>query len=143
MPPSEALWQSDRPISPQEACKFALQRLTERGISEIVICEIRWIAAPLAGYLIDAQGMLGLNGLTHTTFRVGIRDGTDEAEGRHTAGDEFVFIARAEDSAGNALWHPSPGPDWQPSPEDTYDDLLPYEFLLEREQFESLENRYR
>ena len=143
-PPPQKLRGSEfQPIAPKEASWFAVQHLIERGAKDIVICEVRWIAAPLGGYLVDAQGMLNMNDCVYHLFRVGIRDGTDEADGTDTAGEEFVFIALGKNSAGETDWFPPPGPDWRPSPGEAADNLLPYEFLLEREQFESLSDRYQ
>lgn len=142
-PPQELRGSEIQPITPQQASWFAVEHLKETGVSDIVICEVRWIAAPLGGYLVDAQGMLNLNDCVYTSFRVGIRDGTEEIDGANTAGEEFVFIALGKDSAGDTAWFPPPGPDWSAlQGEAIPDELLCYEFLLEREQFESLAEQY-
>jgi hypothetical protein len=132
-----------QPVTPEQACQFAVAQLSERGVEDVVICEARWIAAPLGGYLVDAQGVLTRGEDVYRLFRVGVRDGTEETQGMNKAGEEFVFIALGENNSGETAWFPPPGPDLQPSPGEAVDALLPYEFLMEREQFEALENRYR
>lgn len=132
-----------QPITPQEASWFAVQHLIDRGVKDIVVCEARWIAAPLGGYLIDSLGSLNQEDKTYTLFRVGVRDGTDNFEGYSEAGQEFVFIALGKNRAGEIKWYPSPGPDYDhPKIEPFPIELLAYEFLVDREEFENLADRY-
>jgi hypothetical protein len=49
------------PISPLEACKHAIEHIEAKGIKNIVICEVQWIAAPVSGYLVDTKGKLTLD----------------------------------------------------------------------------------
>ena len=132
-----------KPISPREAASFAVRGLQARGVKEIVICEALWIAAPLSGYLVDAKGKATINGTEFSSFRVGIRDGLEEKNGQYAAGEEFVFIARGEIENGRSVWYPSPGPDYELGEGgDVTDGMLAYEFLLHREAFEHLADRY-
>jgi len=120
-------------ISTEEAVVYAIQHLKAKDVKNIEIYESHWIVAPLSGYLIDGRGSFIIEDKYYATFRIGIRDG---AEGR--AGDEFVFIARGEDESGNFIWHPEPGPDFYPAQEE----LFAYEFLSDRENFETLSSRF-
>jgi hypothetical protein len=132
-----------KPIPPREAASFALRRLEARGVRDIVICEISWIAAALSGYLVDVKGKATINGINYSTFRIGIRDGLEKKNGKSLAGEEFVFIARGEKESGGSVWHPSPGPDYRlDEGKDVPEGMLEYEFLLNREKFESLGNRF-
>jgi mannosidase alpha-like ER degradation enhancer 2 len=132
------------PIDPREAARFAAARLHERGVKDILICESRWIAAPLSGYLVDGLGGLTIGGRDFTTFRVGVRDGCEARRGSgFEAGNEFVFIALGRDASGRAVWCPDPGPDIKLGPDRTFpESLLSYEFLMNRPEFESLSVRY-
>jgi hypothetical protein len=134
-----------RPISPRAAAMFAVQNLQERKVKDILVCESRWIAAPLGGYLVDCQGRMSIGGKRFTVFRVGIMDGTDSRHGmQYRAGTEFVFIALGRNAQGKNVWFPDPGPDYVPGPgEETTRGMLAYEFLLRREDFETLARRYR
>ena len=131
------------PISPLKACKFAVEHLKKKGIKKIVICEVQWIAAPLTGYLVDTKGKLTIDHKDYSTFRIGITDGYSEDPEKNLAGEEFVFIALGIDAEGEAIWYPSPGPDYKT----TSDEAMPesfyiYEFLLNRDRFETLFERY-
>jgi hypothetical protein len=141
--PSPLFRQSSRkPITPREAASYAVQRLHEKGVSDLVVCEAQWIAAPVSGYLVDALGRWQSAGKLYHVFRVGIRDGLERANGDHGAGEEFVFIALGREPSGSLIWYPGLGPDHRPAPGEPWDDLLPYEFLLRRADFESLPSRY-
>jgi hypothetical protein len=132
-----------RPITPEEAALFAVRELQKMNVEDIIICEVYWIAAPLGGYLVDSKGKACINGKLYTIFHVGIRDGSDLIDGKYLAGEKFVFIASGKDESGR-YWYPAPGPDYNLVERDsiTTDGMLQYEFLLYRENFENLENRY-
>ena len=122
---------------------FAVQKLVDRGVKEIVICELRWIAPPLGCYLVDALGTLNMGDNSYTTFRVSIRDSTSESGGSYSACEEFVSIALGKDHAEDMALYPHPGPDYDIAQgEGTPDELLAYEFLLDREMFVTLSDRY-
>jgi len=132
-----------KPISPREAASYALLRLQARGVKDIVICETFWITAPLSGYLVDAKGKAIINGKDYSLFRVGVKDGLEKSKEKSSAGEEFVFIARGDNKAGEAVWYPSPGPDYRLGEgEAVPEGMLAYEFLLNRDKFESLESRF-
>lgn len=132
-----------KPISPQQAAEFAVSHLRAKDVKDIVICEVFWIAAPLGGYLVDAKGRANIDGNDFSSFRVGIRDGSDYKSGNYSAGEEFVFIARGENKSGQAVWYPSPGPDYKLGEgEAVTEGMLAYEFLLKRKDFESLRLRF-
>jgi hypothetical protein len=132
------------PIDPRAAARFAVDILRGKGVQDPVICESRWIAAPLSGYLVDALGRLKIGRKDFTTFRVGVRDGCEARQGLDfAAGKEFVFIAFGCDTSGQAVWYPEPGPDYLPAPDEAYPEgLLSFEFLLHRPEFEGLSVRY-
>jgi hypothetical protein len=142
MPSSLYVDSERRPIVPREAARHALGHLKRHGIDSPVICETYWIAAPISAYLVDALGSVTIDEATFTTFRIVVRDGLEEVLDQRAAGDEFVFIARGVDPAGRVIWFPPPGPDHRPEEGEAFDLLLPYEFLLNREGFETLAERY-
>ncbi|MBN1423948.1 hypothetical protein JXA88_05260 [Candidatus Fermentibacteria bacterium] len=130
-------------ISPRAAADSATLALMHRGVQRPLICEARWIAGSVSGYLVDAIGDLTIEGLHYSVFRIGIRDGAEAQYGEEfCAGSEFVFIALGWDSAGAQIWYPPPGPDHHPAEDESLDELLAYEFLLDREAFETLLTRY-
>jgi len=132
-----------KPISPRQAAEFAVRRLQARRVKDIAICEVSWITAPLGGYLVDAKGRATINGNDFSSFRVGIRDGSDYWRGNYSAGEEFVFFALGADRSGKSLWYPSPGPDYQLAEGEVMTEgMLAYEFLLRRKDFESLGIRF-
>jgi hypothetical protein len=131
-----------KPITPREAASYAVQRLQERGVSHLCICEAQWIAAAVSGYLVDALGTWQSAGKSYHVFRIGIRDGMERTNGDHGAGEKFVFIALGREPSGKLIWYPGLGPDHRPTPDEPWDGLLPYEFLLRRADFESLPSRY-
>jgi len=125
-------------ISLEEAIRFAIQYLESKSVKEIKICETRWIVAPLGGFLIDGLGNFSIEGKEYSTFRIGIRDGSEG-----NAGEVFAFIARGEGEKGNVIWYPEPGPDFQPAKGEAFpEELIVYEFLVDRERFESLSDRF-
>jgi len=142
--PSDSTPSLQNALSPHEAINVSIPLFLTKGISDLQICEQRWIAAPFPGFLIDALGTLRENGTGYTVFRLGIHDGADEQFGpMYAAGNEFVFLALGFDSTGSPVWRPDPGPD--ASPEEITanpDGYLSYEFLLQREEFESLPERF-
>ncbi|MFZ5866074.1 MAG: hypothetical protein ACOYXY_09355 [Thermodesulfobacteriota bacterium] len=143
--PSATLFQDSKvkPISPREAALFALRGLEAKGVKDIVICEVNWIAGAISGYLVDAKGKATIDGTNYSTFRIGIRDSLEAKNGKAAAGEEFVFIARGEKEPGKTVWYPSPGPDYKLAPgEAMTKEMLAYEFLLHRDAFESLAARY-
>jgi len=144
-PPTKEIYRGLQPshieglISAREAILFAIQHLENKGVKGIRICEARWIAAPLGGYLIDGKGDFNIGDKHYSTFRIGVRDGT---EGK--AGEEFVFIGRGEDKEGRVIWYPEPGPDFRPGKGEIFpQELLSYEFLVDRASFESLSSRFK
>lgn len=125
-------------ISSEEAIKYAVLFLKEINIENILICEVKWIVAPLGGYLIDGFGLFEYEDSIFETFRVGVRDGSEG-----NSGEEFVFIARSIDVDGSTIWYPYPGPDYEfPEDEEIPEGYFNFEFLLDRERFESLDERY-
>jgi hypothetical protein len=143
-PSSEMLKYSvHKPISHRKAASFAVDHLKAKGVTNIVICEVWWIAAPLGGYLVNALGKATIKDTIYTTFQVGVRDGTDERDGKSLAGEMFVFIALGKDKSGQLHWYPPPGPDIWPPQGVADSSVLDYEFILHRERFENLDKRYR
>jgi len=125
-------------ISLKEAIQFAIRYLENKGVKEIKICETKWMAAPLGGFLIDGLGDFSIGGKEYSIFRIGIRDGSEG-----NAGEAFAFIARGEDEKGNVIWYPEPGPGFQPVKGEVFpEELMVYEFLIDRERFESLSSRF-
>jgi len=126
-------------ISAPEVLSFAIQHLKAKSIKEIKICEVSWIAAPLGGFLIDGKGIFNVGAKHYSTFRIGIRDGSEG-----NAGEEFVFIARDEDDKGMVTWYPEPGPDFHVTEGEIFpEEFLSYKFLNDREKFENLSSRFK
>ncbi len=122
----------DRLIS---ALYQAFDGLTALGGESILVCRFHRIEAPLGGYLIDGLFNLEIEGLNYTTFRIGIEDGESNYF--------FALIARGMDSDSNVIWYPAPGPDYVPENNQvTPEDFLTYEFLIDRDEFENLENEF-
>jgi hypothetical protein len=145
-PPGEAAALSGRLfISPRTAAAFGVFHLQRMGVGNIVICESRWIAAAISGYLIDALGKCTIEGRQYSVFRIGIRDGQEARHGaEYNAGTQFVFIAMGWDSLGKEIWYPRCGPDFHPSADKNIPPgALNYEFLLHRNEFESLPERFK
>jgi hypothetical protein len=132
------------PLMPKKAAAYAVQKLKNRGVSGIIVCESHWIAGAISGYLIDCQGKWVHNKCTYTQFRVGIRDGLEAKYGEaYQAGTEFAFIALGSDRQKKPLWYPVPGPDYSLKPgESVTNEMLAYEFLLWKKKFLSLAKRY-
>ena len=129
---------SENIISSEEAIEYAVFFLERINIENILICEVKWIAAPLGGYLIDGFGLFEFEDSIFETFRVGVRDGSEG-----NSGEEFVFIAKGIDADGSTMWYPYPGPDYEfPEDEEIPEGYFNYEFLLNREMFETLDERF-
>lgn len=115
----------------------ALDTLRSMEAGSIYFCRIHRIEAPLGGYLLDGLFNLTEGGREYTTFRIGVRD----------TGGVFAFFARGVTESDSVIWLPSVGPDWyHGSGEAPPEGAENYEFLLgeiERERFESLENRFQ
>jgi hypothetical protein len=131
-----------RPISSAEAAMFAVKHLETEGVKNIVICEVTWIAAPLGGWLVKTKGKWTHKGKTYKVFQIGIRDGTDECEGKYKAGEIFVFIALGKGKSGE-FWYPPPGPDIWPPRSAADSSMLDYEFLIDRKRLEGLDTLYK
>ncbi|MEI8229933.1 MAG: hypothetical protein WCG83_02230 [Candidatus Peregrinibacteria bacterium] len=126
-------------ISVENALTYAIRLLEKKGMKGISICESEWIAAPLGGFLINGKGNFRIGNREYSTFRIGVRDGSEG-----NAGEEFMFIARSKDDQGNVFWYPEPGPDFRPAVGETYPaNLMVYEYLGDRKQFETLSNRFK
>ena len=143
-PPVEEVQTSSSVISPMAAAESAAVALQRHGVEQPVICEARWIAGAVSGYLVDALGNLAIGDARYSAFRVGIRDGAEARYGpAFRAGAVFTFFAMGLDSAGARIWYPSPGPDITPAEADSVSSgALAYEFLLDREAFQTLPRRY-
>ena len=118
-----------------DAIEAALDRLTEMGSENIIVCSCQRIEAPLGGYLIDGLFNLEIESENFSTFRIGIEDGEPVPF--------FAFIARGTDHNGDVRWHPAPGPDYMPEENQvTPESFFTYEFLIDRDEFENLENGF-
>ncbi len=117
------------------ALYLVLDSITELGGENILVCRFHRIEAPLSGYLIDGLFKIELEGEKYSTFRVVIEDSTEDRL--------FALIARGMDSDSNIIWYPEPGPDYIPEDNQVIpEDFLIYEFLIDRDEFENLENEF-
>lgn len=113
----------------------AFERLTEMGGDSILVCRFQRIEAPLGGYLVDGLCHLNIDGNNYSTFRIGIEDGVED---KH-----FIFIAMGTDENDAIIWYPEPGPDYIPNSNQIIpESFLTYEFLMNRNEFENLENEF-
>ncbi|MDM7993128.1 MAG: hypothetical protein QUS11_07415 [Candidatus Fermentibacter sp.] len=131
-------------LAPMEAARIAVEHLLSMGATDVLVCEVHRIEAPLTGYLVDATGLLETGGVSFDSFRTGIRDGMESDGEFMLPGECFAFIARGAAPDGTVSWLPacepdSVAPDGYPG---ITDEMLEYEFLLWREDFESLASRY-
>ena len=111
----------------------ALDTLYAMGAEDIVFCSLMRIEAPLGGWLLDGLFDLEKQDARYGTFRVGVSD----------SARVFAVMARGSVEDGGTVWLPAPGPDCMvPEGEVAPEGLLAYEFLLEREDFEDLEERF-
>ena len=104
-------------ITAKEALSHAIVALKSKGIKNIKIHQMQWIVAPLGGFLIDGKGDLPTKKEHSATFRIGVRDGSEE-----NAGQVFVFFAKAKNANNKTVWHPTTGPD-QKQPATAYEFL--------------------
>lgn len=112
----------------------ALDTLYALGGAEMVFCEMQRLEAPLEGWLLDGIFFLSSDEGDFSTFRVGV----------DAAGKAFVIICRGVDSDGNVRWLPAPGPEHVPTADEAFpEEVLSYEYLIGRDEFESLQERYR
>lgn len=140
-------------ITPLDAAASAVEELARIGVTDILVCEIHRIEAPLTAYLVDALGSMDVRELVNgvpgrdlhfDTFRIVLRDGAEYDGEINPAGERIAFIARGLDPAGEVVWLPGCGPDFEPAGDEPSfaDSRLQFEFLLWREDFESLATRY-
>jgi hypothetical protein len=129
-------------ISAIEAARCAVGFFMDRGISDILICEVRHIEEPAPAWVIDATGSPGSLGQYFDTFRQCIRDGSEWDGELYMAGEFLSFIATGMDSEGHAVWYPAPGPDIAGGARAMGDSRWSYKYLIGRERFESLSSRF-
>jgi hypothetical protein len=147
--PSPIVKRGDKvPISAHRAAILASKKLESKGVKDILVCEVKWIAAPLTGFLVDAKGDLRIGDERFRVFRIGLRDGMEEENGQWGAGEEFAFMAYGRTSGGKSIWFPKPGPGIVPTEKSTPEEMssyLVYQFLAPENQkdFENLADRYR
>ena len=111
----------------------AVDHLLGNEGSDVLVCRMTRIEAPLGGWLVDGLAEIVIDGIGYETFRIGIDD----------SGDVFTLIARGVDSAGAVHWFPAMGPDFRPGDDEPFpEDLLEFEFLMGRDDFEVLEQEF-
>lgn len=117
------------------AIYLAMDSITELDGENILFCRFHRIDAPLGAYLLDGLFKMELEGEEYSTFRVVIEDSTEDRF--------FALIARGMDSESNVIWYPEPGPDFIPENNQVIpESFLIYEFLIDRDEFENLENEF-
>jgi hypothetical protein len=90
-------WTLPRPMPAREAIGAAVEALESRGVTQITICRLEWIVAPLGAAIVLATGRWQTAGASFFAFSVGIHDGTEVRYG-DPAGKEFMFLSRGTDS---------------------------------------------
>ncbi len=112
-----------------------LDHLEEIGAEDVLLCEAQRIEAPLGGWLMSGLFRWEHDDAGYSTFLVGIEESRPD--------EPFVLLARGVDETGLVRWYPPPGPGYvAPEGEAVPEEMLDYEFLLDREAFESLEESY-
>jgi len=107
----------------------AAYELADMGALDVLICGISRIEAPVGGWLLEGLAELEIEEVAYSTFIIGIED----------SGEVFAFIARGLDADDLTCWFPTIGPDHTPAEGEPFpDELLEFEFLLDREGFETL-----
>jgi len=101
-------WQPPMPITARVAMLSAIRSLEQRGVRDVRLCSIDWIAAPVGAALIYATGRWDLEGVHFEAFFVAIHDGT-EAQYGHYGGDVYLVNARGFDRAGNETYYDTGG----------------------------------
>jgi|GEM_PF-1994198 len=118
------------------ACWTAVFQLAQTGVTDIQICEVLHIEAPLSGYLVSATGNWDSgNGQVFNVFRTGIIDGEENPADQ---GLEFVFLAAGLSESGEAVLFPSP----VQSTDSTDAFVFEHEFIMGEDEFLSLPARY-
>jgi hypothetical protein len=118
------------------ACLTAIFQLGQTGVTDIQICEVIRIEAPLSGYLVSATGNWNSeNGKVYSVFRTGILDGEENADDR---GQEFVFLAAGVSENGAVYLFPEP----VLNADSTEAFVVAYEYLNNIDDFLSLSVRY-
>lgn len=103
-------------LTVEQALAKAVVLFADSGVRQLCICEVRWISAPVSGFLVDAQGdlemrvshgSLGEEG-RYSLFRLGVSDRPQEDGSRLAggAGEEFAFVAKGIGPDGNPKWYP-------------------------------------
>lgn len=131
-------------LSPMDAARTAAGLLGEMGATDVLVCEVMRIEAPLTAYVVDAVGALSMNGGEFDAFRLVLRDGAEYDGELYPPAEQIAFIARGIDQSGQAVWYPSCGPDYVPEGDEPAfaDSMFEFEFLIGRESFETLSQRY-
>lgn len=98
------------PLPTRVMLDLAVQRLAERGVRRIRICDMLWYVAPLGLFMATAVGELDVGGVSYRAFDVGIHDGTELHHG-YPAGKVYYLVARGTRPDGSVVWNPEPTPD--------------------------------
>lgn len=118
------------------ACWAAVFHLTQAGVNDIKVCEVKRIEAPLSGYLVDAVGHWDSgHGDIFTVFRIGVHDGQELP---FPPGEEFVFLAAGFLANGDVFLYPEP----VVTADSIYQFVSAHEFLMDRDEFFTLPERY-
>jgi hypothetical protein len=149
-------------LTAEQALARAVEMFIETGVRGLCICEMRWIEAPVSGYLVDALGDLEMK-ITHgslgeegrySLFRLGVADrplgsGSPFPCG---AGEGFAFVAKGVDPEGRPKWYPPPvltdvvAARLRGDPDSEADFKFPLVYFIkyfqDRERFASLPERY-
>lgn len=105
-------------LTVEQALIKAIALFEDSGVRRLCVCEVRWVEAPVSGYLVDALGDLEMK-VTHGSmgeegryfiFRLGI---SDRAQGDGSplacgAGEGFAFVAKGVGPDGEPKWYPPP-----------------------------------
>ncbi len=118
------------------ACWLAVFHLKSHDVEDIQICEVTRIEAPVSGYLVDAAGRWDSgDGSVYSVFRTGILDGQDYEDEK---GGEFVFLAAGFLANGDVFLYPEP----VVTADSIYQFVSAHEFLMDRDEFFALPERY-
>ncbi len=101
-------WSLPKPVAASDAVRFAIDALESRGVSDIRICGVQWIQAPLGAAIVLATGCWQSAESTFSAFAIALHDGTEVKYG-DPAGKEYSFLARGADAKHREVYFTGEG----------------------------------
>lgn len=86
-----------------DAVRAAIDTLESYGVSDIRICRLRWVIAPLGAGIVLARGRWQFQRGTFSVFSIEVHDGTEARYGGF-AGKLYTFLARGADAGDREMY---------------------------------------